>query len=564
MPATEQPWQAAPMPGSPPVGGAQRQALGNAALVRFTAAHSLAVMAEWGIFVAALVAVFERDGAVAAGFGSIVMQLAYIVFSPVSGALASRHPPHLVRTFGLLAQTVAYAACATASAAGLGSVAVVGAATIAIGAVTSLRPSGAALLPAIVRSSRELTVANLWVGYADGVALVGGPLAMAVLLVLGGPTAAIAGCAVLSAAAAAASASRATTAPPPHVQVEARGTVALLTQNLRHVTARPGVAGVLVLASAQNMLLGALDMLVVVIADEHVDLGGGGAGVLATLFGVGALVGSVAATAFVRRARVAPAIAVGVGVLGAASILFGVLLTTVVAVSAMVLLGTSQSIVDRLSSLLLHRSAPPESLAAVFATIELGAGIGLFGGAILAQLLVALSGAEAALIGVGLSYLVLLTMTLRPVVVADASADVPTVAMSLLRRTPVFRLLPRQELEDLGRACVEIELAPGREVIRQGDVGTRFYVVADGTFDAFIDGHAAGEVVRGGCFGEIALLTDAPRMASVTARTSGRLLAVDRGPFLTAVTGHDSTERAAWDVAETHRRGRDDASGSDR
>ena len=85
----------------------------------------------------------------------------------------------------------------------------------------------------------------------------------------------------------------------------------------------------------------------------------------------------------------------------------------------------------------------------------------------------------------------------------------------------------------------------GTEVIRQGDPGDRFYVIESGRLRVTVDGAPAGELGPGEFFGEIALLRNVPRTATVTAETESRLHALDREEFLAAVTGHAPSARAA-------------------
>ena len=80
----------------------------------------------------------------------------------------------------------------------------------------------------------------------------------------------------------------------------------------------------------------------------------------------------------------------------------------------------------------------------------------------------------------------------------------------------------------------------GDDVIRKGDAGDRFYVIEDGEVE--VEGKILG---RGASFGEIALLRDVPRTASVRARTDVLLRALERGDFLGAVTGHTASSTAA-------------------
>jgi CRP-like cAMP-binding protein len=83
-------------------------------------------------------------------------------------------------------------------------------------------------------------------------------------------------------------------------------------------------------------------------------------------------------------------------------------------------------------------------------------------------------------------------------------------------------------------------------VTTQGAPGDQFYAVADGSFDVAVDGRHVRTMERGSGFGEIALLANRPRTATITAYTAGTLLALQREPFLVAVTGSEAARRAAF------------------
>jgi CRP-like cAMP-binding protein len=89
--------------------------------------------------------------------------------------------------------------------------------------------------------------------------------------------------------------------------------------------------------------------------------------------------------------------------------------------------------------------------------------------------------------------------------------------------------------------------------VRQGEPGDRFYAVVHGSLDVVMSGEHIRTAARGSFFGEVALLADVPRTATVTAATDGDLLALDRVPFLVAVTGSDTSRAAAWGVVRSLR-----------
>jgi MFS family permease len=532
--------------------GAQRDVLHNRDVVAYLASHLLAIIAEWAIFIGVLVYVEAHAGATAAGLAAIAIIVPYVLTAPLAATLAERHRPSVVRVAGLAIQTLAYAAAAVAALWTAPPAAVVAASMIALAAVTTLRPAGAALLPVIVRSSRELTIANLWQGHCESVSVLAGPVLATVLLYVGGAPAVITGSAVATALAlVVAMLRRPADELPEATDGDRRSAFVTLRDKVSSLRARGSFGGVLVVEGAQYVLIGGLDLLLVVIAADELDLGDSGAGVLSSAFGLGALASVVVATRLSRRPRLAPILTVGLITIAIAAIALGSFLTVASALVLLPVLGMTRSTLDVVARMLLQRSAPPHDLGAVFAVLELTAGLGLIVGSLLVQVLIALSGPEAALIGLGVTFAALTVATSRSLRHADDSADIPVVAMSLLRRLPVFAPLPPLELEAVARSAEELTTAPAEQVVTQGEPGSLYYAVADGLYDVTIDGRYIRTIPRGGSFGEIALLADVPRTATVTSRGEGGLLAVERSAFLVAVTGHETARRAAWGAVRT-------------
>ena len=133
----------------------------------------------------------------------------------------------------------------------------------------------------------------------------------------------------------------------------------------------------------------------------------------------------------------------------------------------------------------------------------------------------------------------------------DAAARVPTEPLELLRAIPMFSVLPPTVLERLASVAAEVRVPAMSEVFEQGDRGERFYVIAEGTAVVEIDGAETSTLGPGDFFGEIALLHDVPRTATVRAVQDLRLHALERDDFIAAVTGHAPSREAADTVVAT-------------
>ena len=120
---------------------------------------------------------------------------------------------------------------------------------------------------------------------------------------------------------------------------------------------------------------------------------------------------------------------------------------------------------------------------------------------------------------------------------APAPALTPERKRELLARVPLFQGFALRELDALVPAARPIDVAARREVFHKGDVGSQLYVVIDGRLKALTTSAAGDEVVfnvmgPGEVFGELALLADSPRSATVRAIERCELLVLDRRDFL--------------------------------
>jgi hypothetical protein len=170
-------------------------------------------------------------------------------------------------------------------------------------------------------------------------------------------------------------------------------------------------------------------------------------------------------------------------------------------------------------------------------------------GAALAPALIAWLGVDTALIVVGAFLPALVVAFGASVARIDRDAGAPdTDELKILVSVPIFAPLPGGSLEHLAARLVPLRVDAGTMIVREGDEGDRFYIVAEGELDVSQDGASLANLSPGGYFGEIALLRDTRRTATVTARTDVVLYALDREDFLAAVTGHPQSAEAAESV----------------
>ena len=197
---------------------------------------------------------------------------------------------------------------------------------------------------------------------------------------------------------------------------------------------------------------------------------------------------------------------------------------------------------------LLQRSVPAQSLGQVFGLVEGLTFAGLAIGAVFVPVLVHLGGSPLALLGVAAVLPLAAAAGGRALFSLDAQAPVPVVQIAL-RSTPLFAELPAPALEGVAAALTPAEVPAGEAVIRQGEQGDAYYLIAAGQFDVVQDGRLLRRCGRGEGVGEIALLHAVTRTASVVARTDVTVYKLAREPFLTAVLGHAATERQARTIA---------------
>jgi Cyclic nucleotide-binding domain len=494
--------------------------------------------AEWAVWIAMLVYAYRHGGATTAGLVAVVQLVPAGLAAPLAASLADRIAPARVLAGGYAAQAAAMAATAAALLAGAPPLLVYALAAVAATAVTVTRPTQAALLPGLARSADELTATNVVSGWIESVGVLVAPAGTGLLLAVSGPGTVFAAMAGLALAAALLVAPVA--GPPPAATGRAS------TREGLRVVAGHGDARLLVgLLGLQYVLIGALDVLFVVLAIGVLHLGGSGAGYLNAAFGAGGALGIAVTVSLVGRRRLAPPLALGAAVFSLAFVVIGLRPTIAGTFGLLVAAGAGRSLLDVAGRTLLQRTAPADVLSRIFGLLEGISMAGLAIGSLLVPALVGLGGARTALIALGGLLPLAAAVAGRRLARIDSRATVPVVEISLLRSLPLFAPLGAPALEALARALEPVGAPAGTAVVRKGEPGDRFYAVADGRLEVSRDGRILRRLGRGEGFGEIALLEDIPRTADVTAVTDVRLYALRKTDFLPAVTGHPASAAEA-------------------
>jgi len=523
-----------------------RSLAGNAALLRVLAAYLLYILIEYAVWIAMLVFAYTRGGASTAGLVAVAQLVPAAVVAPVVAPVADRHSPAALLAGGYLAQAAAVAGTAAAVIAGL-PLAAYAAVVVAATAMITTRPAQSALIPSISATPDQLTAANVVVGWLEAAGVAAAGLLTGLLISLAGVGSVFAVCAGLGIIAVLLVAGlRVVPLAPPEQRAD--GVLAGVGQGLRLAARRPRVRLMLALLAAEAIVVGALDLLVVVLAISVLGRPQAWAGYLEFAFGVGAMLAATGSAVLLGRRLGRPILAAALVFSGAlAALAFGLGLAGTVAL--LVVAGASHALLEVATRTLLQRSVPAQLIGRIFGILEgvMMAGYAL--GALLVPALVHLGGSRLALLGVAAVLPLAAALGGRDLFSLDAETPVPVVQIALLRSLPMFADLPAPALEGLAAALTPVHLPAGAVLIRQGEPGDAYYAIAAGELDALQDGRLLSRCGRGEGVGEIALLRDIPRTATVVAHSAATVYELDREPFLTAVLGHAPTLRHADGIA---------------
>lgn len=536
----------------------------NPTLRRLEAAYLIFAFGEWSTWVAVIVYAYGRGGAAEAGVVAFVELAPSVVLAPLAAGLGDRFP----RSRVLFGSYATQALLMAATAIGLGTAApaliIYVLATVTASAVASSRPLHASLLPEVVASPDDLTAANVTSGMAESAGSLLGPLGAGLLVGLGGPTAVFAVACLgnlVGAALVARLALAGAQLAPAGVALGAivDGDVVESSLRDRLVEAAGGVTAILAdrrlrsvvaITSWATFLVGALDIFYAVLAIDLLRLGDSGVGFLGAVAGLGGVAGAATAVFLVGRERLGGALAASTLLFGGAIAALWIVPGPLAAILLLGVAGAGGAMTAVAAQTLIQRLAGDDVMSRVFGVLQ-GLMMGATAlGALAVPILISLVGQRAAFAVAGLSLPAAFVLLGRAIVTGDRLDPARADDLRRLRSVPMLAPLSAPILERVAASLTRVEVPLGGVVIREGEAGDRFYVVATGRLEVDIRGHEVRQLGPGDGFGEIALLRGLPRTATVRASTEAVLLAIDSEPFLAAMTGQPRSRSIAVGLAD--------------
>jgi MFS family permease len=518
----------------------------NPSIRRIELGWTIGTAADWAFLVVLLVFVYDAGGTFAVGALGAVRTVPAMFAAPFASTLVHRYRGGRVLTAINVVRCGGAGLTALVIAVDAPIAAVYVLAALVAGAGSLVRPIQTALLPAFAQTPRELVAANVASSTGEGLGTFVGPL-LAGLVVVGTGSAATSLVVAVTFAAAAA----AVTGIRFEHAADARGggdseraTGLPLTRMLRVLRRYPGPALVAGDFVAQTFVRGLLVTLVVVSAIELLGMGDSGVGLLNAAIGLGGLMGALGALGLIGGPGLARVFTIALAGWGLPLVLIGVWPTVALALVALFVTGLSNALLDVSGFTLVQRGVRNEDRVAMFAVMEGLFGLGLLVGSLLGPVLVALVGGRGGLVVAGAMLPILALVTWRPIASRVRPSPLVEERLALLRRNPLFAPLPLTALDRLAESAVPVSFAPGDAVMHEGERGDAYLLIEEGTVDVSVEGSPLATCGPGEGVGEIALLRDMPRTATVVARTPVRAYAFGSTAFLSAVSGPAAAEAA--------------------
>ncbi len=524
-----------------------RRLADNGPLLRLLSGEFVSSIGDWLFLVALLVVVYERESSPAVlGIVGAVRVLPYVLLSVPAGMVADRFDRRLVLLVTDIARGGVMLVLALLVVLDGPLILIIGATLLGTSFAAFFGPAIGAYLPSLTRDESELGPANSAWASLDNLAFIIGPAVAGLLIATGGLVVAFilnaATFAVIAAVLATLprEARRDPTPPPDEEAPPPAPAEAPFRAQLRQM-GRP-LAGMTLINVVASFTLGGVSILTVVIAVDVLRAGEAATGYLNAAVGLGGLIGAVASGVLVLHRRLTLPMAGGGVVLGLGVLFLGQADALLPALLAMAIASAGSLVVDVTVTTLFQRLVPDAIRGRTLGIMETVSISAYAAGSFAVPILAGVGGTVAVLAAAGIVTVVLTVAGALLVGAGASQAPMLDEDQQRLLRHELFSGLPPARLEAAARRARSRSVTAGTAVVRQGEPADRFYLILDGRFDV----HRADsrgrkrrlrELGENQVFGEIGLLSNVPRTATVTAVTDARLLELDGPDFLELVAG---------------------------
>jgi CRP-like cAMP-binding protein/predicted MFS family arabinose efflux permease len=477
--------------------------------------------------------VFARAGTVAVSLLVITGSGTLALLAAPMGSLADRYGRGRIAALGAVLRALALLALALSIAADWPvwtTIALAG----AEGAVYSVgAPALRALAPTLVQSAAELTSVNLMISLALALAIFLGPL-------FGGLAYQLSGAAPVVVVVAAVFALSYFQLRRFQQYAPAQGTlpdtdarhrrIAAALSGLRSAASDSRIRLTLLVFCGYSFAVGILDVVLIVIARDVMHQSSSGVGALYAAFGAGGLLAGVGLGQLVR-ARLARAFGLSVVVWAVPLAIIALVAQPAAAWVCAVAAGTAGTIAQAAGDTVLQRATPDPLLSRVLGAYEALTGVTYMVAALVPAILITwLAARTILLVGAAVAPLVVVCCW-RGLIQLDRDLDVHDQRLKLVMGVPWLRTSSLAEQDRVAALLAEESVPAGQVVIYQGEIGSRFYILRSGAVRILVDGHEVSRLAAGKWFGELALLRDIPRTATVQAAEDTALLSLSEEDF---------------------------------
>lgn len=519
-------------------------------LTRVMASCVLFCVVEYWYWTGVLLFTFAQGGATLAGIVMLAQLIPAALLAAPLGTLGDRLPRGRALSGAYASQAIALALLAALMHARAPLAAIVVASALATVFVSVARPIHHAALPQLATTPERLVRANSGSGIADGVGVFVGPLLAGVMAQQVGYASIPAASAVAMLIAAVLTLRLGLPRTPPWSGTGHESHDNGWLSGLRIVRADTSIFVLLLMVGVAYVVMGSLELLNVAFATDILDGGESVSGLLIGAVGIGLFIGSLLAAVLAIRAHLSPVIIVSYLAAGVPLLCMAATGAMPPALLWLAVCGTGLAISSVAVRTLLQRTSDVRVLGRVFAVQEALMMLGLAVGAIVGPACLAWLGPDGAYVAVGLGLVLIALIAIPSLRRLDLRVVLRPDVLAAIRRVPFLAALQPPEGERLAQTAEWVDVPTGSVVIAQGDHGDAFFIVDRGRLAIVKDGaRLPYDMEPGQGFGELALLRDAPRAATVTALEPCRLLRIERDDFLAAVTGVADGSEVARQVA---------------